>query len=186
MSTIAAPATIEDLARYPGKAELINGRIVKHMATGFRPNRLAAFIWQMIEEYAMACGRGYGLTDNMGFRVRRLSSGRESFSPDAAYYSGNPPKNDMKFISGPPTLAVEVRSENDYGDMAEEEMASKRADYFEAGTLTVWDVDPLANTITVYRVGEPEQGQVFGMSDTVDAEPAMPGWKVAVNEIMKR
>ena len=29
-------------------------------------------------------------------------------------------------------------------------MAAKRADYFAAGTLVVWDVDPLAETVAVY------------------------------------
>ena len=48
----------------------------------------------------------------------------------------------MRFVAGPPTFAVEVRSENDYGPSAEREMAAKRADYFEAGTRVVWDVDP--------------------------------------------
>ena len=38
-ATIAGktPATLADLAKYPGKAELIGGRIVAFMATGFRP-----------------------------------------------------------------------------------------------------------------------------------------------------
>ena len=30
-------------------------------------------------------------------------------------------------------------------------MAAKRADYFEAGTLVVWDVDPVAETVA--RIG---------------------------------
>ena len=43
-------------------------------------------------------------------------------------------------------MAVEVCSKGDYSDAAEEAMAAKRADYFEAGTLVVWDVDPLARS----------------------------------------
>ena len=46
-----------------------------------------------------------------------------------------------------PTFAVEVRSEGNYGDAAEEEMAAKRADYFQAGTAVVWDVDPIAQCV---------------------------------------
>ena len=46
----------------------------------------------------------------------------------------------MRFIEGSPDFAAEVRSENDYGDDAELEMAEKRADYFAAGTQVVWDV----------------------------------------------
>jgi len=92
----------------------------------------------------------------------------------------------MKFIPGPPTLAVEVRSENDYGPLAEAEMIAKRNDYFEAGTLVVWDVDPIANSITVFRKGDAEHGTTFQIGDEVEADPALPGWKVAVSDIMRR
>ena len=92
----------------------------------------------------------------MGFTVPELPSGRESFSPDASYYDGPFLAQAMRFIQGPPTLGVEVRSESDYTDAAEEEMAEKRDDYFQAGTLVVWDVDPIAECIHVYRAGDCE------------------------------
>ncbi len=57
----------------------------------------------------------------------------------------------MEFIHGAPALAVEVRSQNDYGPKADREMAEKRADYFAAGTLVVWDVDLLgADVVRVF------------------------------------
>lgn len=184
MSTIAKTATIADLERFPGKAELIDGRIVELMPTGRRPSRVASLLFCALNEYATQHDKGEAYADNTGFRVRRLSSGRESFSPDAAYYNGPLPKNDMKFLPGPPTLAVEVRSESDYTAVAELEMAGKRADYFEAGTLVVWDVDVQENCINVYRASQPETPSTFEMGDMVDAEPAMPGWKVAVKSIL--
>ena len=119
----------------------------------------------------------------MGFAVPPLSSGRESFSPDASYFVGPFPANVMRFLEGPPTFAVEVRSENDYGDAAEEAMAAKRADYFEAGTAVVWDVDPVNERIVKYRAGAPEQPEVFGPGQEADAEPAVPGWRMAVDRI---
>src|SRR5205823_128129 len=81
-----------------------------------------------------------------------LPSGRESFSPDASYYGGLLPADLMRFVDGPPTFAAEVRSDNDYGASAEEEMATKRRDYFTAGTLVVWDVDILAETVKCYSI----------------------------------
>src|SRR5207244_6937478 len=94
-------------------------------------------------------GTGVAHTDNMGYTVPELASGRESFSPDASFYSGPLPANRMKFIQAAPTFAVEVRSENDYDESARREMSEKRADYFAAGTLIVWDVDPEAECIHV-------------------------------------
>src|SRR5262249_17309491 len=119
------------------------GRIVRFMATGYRPNRVAGRIYRSLDDYADAAGRGVACTDNIGFAIPELPSGRESFAPDASYYDGPLPANLMRFIEGPPTLGVEVRSESDYTPAAEIEMADKRADYFAAGTQVVWDVDPL-------------------------------------------
>src|SRR5262245_6255265 len=114
---MAAPpkrATLADLARTPGKAELIGGRIVELMATGIRPNEIAGNVFVSLRAFARTSG-GRAFTDNIGFAIPRLASGRESFSPDASFYSGALPANLMRFVTGAPTFAVEVRSEHDYG-----------------------------------------------------------------------
>jgi Uma2 family endonuclease len=174
-------ATLAELYRHEGKAELVNGRIVEIMASGRRPNRIAGRIFRRLDDYADSTGIGEAYTDNMGFAVPLLPSGRQSFSPDASYFTGPFGPNDMRFNEGPPDFAVEVRSENDYGNAAEEEMADKREDYFQAGTLVVWDVDPLAYTITCYRHHQPSV--TFQRGQTADAEPAVPGWRIAVDEL---
>jgi Uma2 family endonuclease len=184
---MAAPpkrATIDDLMKHEGKAELINGRIVELMATGRRPNRVAFRIARSLDDHAEATGVGEVYTDNMGFTVPELTSGRESFSPDASYYDGPFDPNDMRMIAAPPTFAVEVRSENDYGHAAEAEMAAKRADYFEAGTPVVWDVDPVANEVRKYSRGQPTPA-VFRPGDVAEAEPAVPGWRMNVDQIFR-
>jgi len=179
-------ATIADLYLVEGKAELIGGRIVHDMATGRRPNRIAGRIVRSLDDHAEATGRGEVYTDSIGFVVPELSSGRRSFSPDASYYVGPFPDNAMRFLEGPPTFAVEVRSEGDYGPSAEIEMAAKRADYFEAGTLVVWDVDPIAEVVRIYRPGSPVAVPAIGRGDVADAEPAVPGWRMPVDRIFPR
>jgi Uma2 family endonuclease len=89
----------------------------------------------------------------------------------------------MRFVPAAPTFAVEVRSENDYGPAAEAAMAAKRADYFEAGTLVVWDVDPEAEVIRCYRADAPDRPTEFRRGDVADAEPAVLGWRVAVDDV---
>ena len=89
----------------------------------------------------------------------------------------------MRFIEGPPKFAAEVRSENDYGEAAETDMADKRTDYFAAGTLVVWDVDPLAECIHVYRSTDPTNPTTYRRGQTAEAEPAVPGWRLAVDWI---
>jgi Uma2 family endonuclease len=180
-----ARATLDDLYRTPEKAELIGGRIVKFMATGRRPNRVAARIFRSLDDHAATLKLGEAYTDNMGFAIPVLPSGRESFSPDASYYRGPFPKDQMRFITGAPHFAAEVRSESDYTPNAESEMAEKRADYFLAGTEVVWDVDTLAECIHAYRASDPDHPVTFSRGDIADAEPAVPGWRVTVDWIFE-
>lgn len=179
--TTTARATLDNLARTEGKAELIGGRIVQFMATGYKPSVVAARIFRSLDDHARTIGRGVAFTDQLGFAVPELSSGRESFSPDASYYLGPLPSDEMDFIQGPPTLAVEVRSKGDHGPAAEAEMAAKRADYFEAGTLVVWDVNIKAGLVRSYRADAPGQPTTFGPGQEADAEPAVPNWRIAVD-----
>jgi Uma2 family endonuclease len=183
MSSLATRATIDDLYREEGKAELIGGRIVRLMSSGDLPSIVAFEIAVSLRSYAKTTGQGVAYADGIGYAFPELPSGRESFSPDASYYVGTRPVNRMRFVEGPPTFAAEVRSENDYGDAAEAEMAAKRVDYFAAGTVVVWDVDPLAETVAVYRVMAPAQPTVYRRGDTAEAEPAVPGWSMPVDEL---
>jgi Uma2 family endonuclease len=178
-------ATLDDLAKVDGKAELIGGRIAQVMPSGHKPSQVAFEIAIRLREYVRQTGRGHAYPDGIGFTVPELSSGRESFSPDASYYDGPLPANEMRFVDGPPTFAVEVRSEHDYGPAADAEYAAKRADYFEAGAKAVWDVDPVAKTVTRYAAGEPGRAVVFRDGEQADAEPALPGWRVAVGELFR-
>lgn len=177
-------ATIDDLLKTEGKAELIGGRIVPLMPTGRKPNRAAGRIYSSLDAHAEATGRGEAYTDNMGFAIPELPSRRESFSPDASYYDGPFPADPMQFITGPPTFAVEVRGKTDSGPAAERSMAAKRSDYFAAGTLVVWDVDPVAGLIHVHRAADPSTPTTYSRGQTAEAEPAVPGWTIAVERVL--
>ncbi len=183
-TTILAPATLDELAKVEGKAELIAGRIVTLMPTGRLPNLVAKRILRAMDDFVLSLGVGEVFTDNMGYAIRPpMENGRESFSPDVSYYYGPLPADEMEFIPGPPNLAVEVRSESNYGPSAELEMAEKRDDYFAAGTLVVWDVDPLGQSITRYLASNPASGTIYRRGDVADAEPALPGWRLSVDEV---
>ena len=184
MATVTTTrATLDDLYREEGKVELIGGRVVHFMASGQLPGLVASEIFVSLRQYARATGHGMAYPDGVGFAVPELPSGRESFSPDAAYHTGPDPANRMRFIEGAPTFAVEVRSENDYSPGAETDMSAKRADYFAAGTSVVWDVDPLAETVAVYRSDAPTEAIIYRRGDRAEAESAVPGWRVAVADL---
>lgn len=183
-TVIPSPATLSDLYFIEGKAELIAGRVVQQMPSGDLPSRVALEIAMSLRQYAKTTGTGVAYADGIGFALLPpLTSGRESFSPDASFHTGPLPRNKMRFVEGAPAFAVEVRSEGDYGPSAEVMLAEKRADYFEACTAVVWDVDPLAQTVAVYRATSPESEVIYRFGDIAEAEPAVPGWRMAVSEV---
>lgn len=47
----------------------------------------------------------------------------------------------------------------------------------------VWDVDPVGGVIRSYRAGEPGRPRIFAKGQEADAEPALPGWRLAVDRI---
>lgn len=177
-------ATVDDLYRVPenGKAEIVNGELVLMSPTGGVPGRAAGEIFISLREYERRAGGGYAFPDNVGFIVNLPH--RRSFSPDAAFFKGE--LRGGLFLEGAPVFAVEVRSEDDYGRAAEKKMAAKRADYFAAGTLVVWDVDVLReNLVRVFRADQQDQPTVYVVGDIAEAEPAVPGWTMPVSSLFQ-
>ncbi len=185
--TTTTRATIEDLYHVPDnqKAELVDGEVVLMSPTGRKPGRAAYKIARSLEQHEETHGGGYAFADNVGFTVSLPR--RESFSPDAAWHTGPAPQDDaeqMDFVKGAPAFAVEVRSKGDYGPAAEREMAAKRAEYFAAGTLVVWDADLLsADVIKKYAASDPLTPTVFRRGERANAEPAVPGWTLPVDDL---
>ncbi len=176
-------ATIEDLYRVPenGKAELVNGEVLLMSPRGGVPGRASGKIYRSLDDYEQQTNSGYAFPDNVGFLVKLPH--RKSFSPDAAFYTGELRGGD--FLEGAPIFAVKVRSENDYGARAEREMARKRADYFACGTLIVWDVDVLREKLVrVYRADTPDEPKVYHKGEMAKAEPALPGWSIPVDNFI--
>ncbi len=182
-ATVKGTATLDDLYKVEGKAELIAGRVVHFMPTGFWPGEVSVGIYLSLKLHARGTNRGHATPDNVGYAIRELPSGRESFSPDAAFFDGSIPDKWMRFIEGAPTFAAEVRSEGDYGPAADRDYTIKRADYFQAGTLVVWDVDPRTECVRSYRAETPDQPMTFRKGQVADAELAVPGWRMAVDDI---
>ncbi|HEV8487775.1 MAG TPA: Uma2 family endonuclease [Blastocatellia bacterium] len=178
--TTTGRATIQDLYEAAGKAEIVNGELVPREPTGDEPGYAGDEVFASLREHAKRTKSGRAVGDNKGFRVDLPN--RDSFSPDAAFYLG--PRSGMKFFEGAPLFAVEVRSENDYGTNAEIRLAEKRADYFAAGTLVVWDVDLLSpEVIRSYRSSDPGSPVILRRGEVADAEPAVPGWRMRVDDL---
>ena len=51
---------------------------------------------------------------------------------------------------------------------------------FAAGTLVVWEVD----VVRVYRASDPERPTIYRSGDVAEAEPALPGWSMPVDDLL--
>ena len=173
-------ASVDDLYRESGKAELVNGELVVMSPGGGTHGYAAGVIYASLLDHARRTKRGIALPDNVGFIVDLPH--RRSFCPDAAFWTGAPLT--AKFLEGPPIFAVEVRSAEDFGPAADRLMAAKRADYFRAGTLIVWDVDLRAMQVHVYRSTNPGSPTSYARGEQAEAEPAIPGWSMAVDDLI--
>lgn len=87
--------------------------------------------------------------------------------------------DETTLLDGVPTLAVEILSPNDTVD----EIDEKTDEYLAAGVPLVWVVNPYRRTVVVHRPGaEPE---LFNVTHTIPAHPAMPGFTPAVTELFE-
>jgi Uma2 family endonuclease len=173
-------ATIDDLYKVEGKAELVNGEIILMPLTGALPGYAGDVIFSSLHDYSKRTKFGRAFSDSKAFVVNLPH--RKSFSPDAGFYVGA--NSGMEFYQGAPVFAVEVRSKGDYGRYAERQMANKRADYFDAGTLVVWDVDLLSNDVVrVYRASDRQIPVIYKRDEIAEAEPAVPGWTMPVDAL---
>jgi Uma2 family endonuclease len=178
IAPLGREATIDDLYKVEGKAELVDGRLVLMSPGGGAHGRVAKNILLSLALHERNVGGGIAFGDGVGF----IYSPRRSFCPDVAWYVG--PEPTEKMLDGAPLMAVEVRSPDDYGPAAERRMAAKRAAYFDCGTQVLWDVDGLrAELIRVYRATDPEHADVYRRGEVADAEPAVPGWRFPVDEL---
>lgn len=173
---------IDELSHVEGKAEIVNGEIVRISPANAEHSDAASEIAYSLRAHMKSHGGGVGVGDNMGFIVNLPR--RKSFSPDAAWIHTTRDNLKRKFWVGPPAFAVEIRSPDDEGPAGEMALQEKIADYFAAGALVVWDVDTDSDdVIRCYRAANPAQPQIFRGGEVADAEPAVPGWRFEVDDL---
>ena len=177
---LGRPATIDDLRRTKHKAEIVNGEMLVTGPSGGGPGIATGNIVFSLHIHKKRHGGGRVFMSRLTYLLDLPH--RQSISPDVSWYTGRPAG--AGYPRGAPVFAVEVRDWIDHGDEAERRMAAKRADYFAAGTLVVWDVDVLReNLIRAYRANDPGHPAVYRTGETADAEPAVPGWRFPVDEL---
>src|SRR2546430_2143011 len=128
------------------KRELVNGEIVMSPA-GANHGRIISILLAALFAFVEKRKMGAVFDGQTGFRMR---SG-DALSPDISFVARSRLKGikraPLAFFRGSPDLAVEVLSPGESFGYAEEKIAQ----YFENDTKLAWLVNPVNQTVQVYR-----------------------------------
>ncbi|QDT39532.1 Uma2 family endonuclease [Stratiformator vulcanicus] len=190
MSTASPPKqmTIEEFLALPEDDSvdrmLIRGELIELPMTyrnwrhsGSEP-RIAAEILKWIDTQPEP--RGEVFSGEAGVLFPELES---LFGIDVAYFDAEAMQlfqADDTFLTGPPTLAVEILSPSDTIKLID----AKCKDYFDGGVKVVWRVEPLNGSVTIFEPGVPPR-MVSG-DDEITCEPHLPGFAVPVSRFFSR
>ena len=124
--------------------------------------------------------RGRVFSGEAGVDFEQFNSG---FGIDVTYFDkpsmDRQPDTDV-FLTGPPTLAVEIVSPSDRF----ERLWAKVDAYLAAGTPWVWIIDPHLRTVLVLRPG---RAPVLAAGENeLTCEPELPGFSAAARSLFPR
>ena len=157
--------------------ELVDGVLVEK-AMGYKESLLAGLLLSLLRAFIYP--RKLGLVSGPD-GMMRLFPGLVRM-PDVAFVSWDriPGRRvpDEPIAGFAPDLAVEVLSRSN----TPAEMDRKRQEYFSAGAILVWLIDPVARTVTVFTHREPNRSAVLGEGDTLDGDSLLPGFALPLHD----
>jgi Uma2 family endonuclease len=179
-SMVATRITVDEFEATCGdeRIELVDGFVVKMPAGAYGSARVSATITMLLWTHVQPRKLGTVVGANTGFV---LFPDRETvLAPDGAFIrAGREPQGEARwhFARLAPDLVVEVLSPSD----RRREMQAKIAMYQGAGVPLVWVVDPQAQTVTVFALGQAPS--VLTAADTLDGGAVLPDFEVEVTEL---
>ena len=176
--------TTEELLALPEHGidrELVRGQLREREITRCNPMHSAveANVARILGNWSVACPepRGRVLSGEAGFRIRREPD--TTVGIDVAYIDAATcariPKN-AALIDAPPVLAVEILSPSD----KQEEILANVQDYLESGVMLVLLLEPVFETVTVYRPDAPPT--LLSGTQELSADNHLPGFRCAERE----
>src|SRR6516165_8616083 len=154
--------------------EVIDGKRVD-LPTSPLSSMIASEIGQEVWQFAKSNKLGWVIYEALF--LLPLKSRERQRRPDVAFVSfATWPRDwrlpDTDFWPTVPELAVEVISPNDLYN----EVLAKLRDYFQAGVLLVWVVEPSARQVSVYT--SPTDHRTLTEEHILDGGQVLPGFKL--------
>jgi Uma2 family endonuclease len=171
----------EELFRRPDlePCELVEGRIVPLVPTGFLHGALEAFLASRLLVWSEASGRGRVFTGEVGIYIRRNPDTVRA--ADILYISNErlAKRGPSGYLDVAPELVVEVLSPDDRWS----EVTGKLDDYFSAGVDAVWVVDPRRRQLFVYR--SLSAIQPFREDQILTDPDLLPGFSLPLSDLFR-
>ena len=170
---------IEAEARENRLCELVDGTLVEK-AMGFEESRLAVELLHLVKSYLDQNDLGICVgADGM----MRIAPGLVRI-PDLSFISWDrlpgreSPREPIPDLA--PDLAVEVLSEGN----TKAEMARKVREYFDAGVILVWLIDPRKRTARVFSTIE--KSVLVRADQALDGGAVLPGFVLRLSDLLDR
>lgn len=175
------PITAEELYRMPDvdRCELVEGKIVNMAPSGDEHGAIEARVVQALLAYADRKGEGKVRSGEVGSYIRRNPDTVRA--ADALYISNRRYEKltSSGYLDVAPELVVEVLSPQERWS----DVTQKLSDYFEAGVVAVWVIDPKTPGVFVYR--SLSEVQHFSKEAVLVDEEILPGFSLPVAEILR-
>ena len=166
-------------ARENRLCELVDGTLVEK-TTGFDESRVAIELAYLVKSYLEREDLGICVGAD---GIMRIAPGLVRI-PDLSFISWDrlpgreTPSEPIPDLA--PDLAVEVLSEGN----TKAEMARKVREYFEAGVILVWLIDPKKRTARVFS--SVEKSTLIRADQALDGGVVLPGFTLVLSELLDR
>ncbi len=163
-------------AQDAGRCELIRGEFRALNPASYEHGRVAMKLGFLLTQFVLTESLGTVCAAETGFWIARNPDTVRA--PDVAFVRASRAAGPSRgYYEGAPDLAVEVRSPDDRAGYVRE----KTAEWLESGVVVVWNVDPIARSVTVH---ERDANPVLLREPDLLVCPALlPGFEVSAAEI---
>jgi Uma2 family endonuclease len=160
--------------------EVVDGQRVESMPMGVYEGHIASILVSRLWMFAEAHKLGWVEVEVL-FDLTAIGRQRR---PDVAFVPYDRWPRDRRIPRGNawavvPSLVVEVISPTNTMD----EVLTRVHEYFRAGVQGVWLILPVVQQVYVYE--GPTQVRILAIADELDAEPILPGFRLALASLFE-